>query len=165
MSALTDTDLRIVGMRIPSGAMRGLKGELAPIDNGPIVEMDDFSLRDQTSPAGRKFEGTITSEDVHMPPVFGLWKGSILTIDFPLIIEEPVEIAQIRPAAPGSLFYIDEADAMEVPAPDAPNRGNYPEAAFRCYRPRMTMMLMEPWKLSFDEWGATVGVTMKLREV
>lgn len=161
----TETDLRIEEFRLPAGSMRGLKGELSIIDNGPIIEMLDGSLRDQTSPEARRFEGTLSFADVNAPPLFGVWKGTILHIDFPVIVMEPIEIDQIRPHAPGSLFYVDELDNMEVPGPNVADRGNYPAAAFRCYRPHFTMMVMEPWKLGFDEWDASVSTSLKVREV
>lgn len=153
----TDTDLVIVGRRIPAASMRGLKGDITPIANGVIIEMLDGSMRDQTVEEARKFEISLSCEDVNAPPVWGLWVGSILEIDFPLIIAQPVGEEPLRPAAAGSVFYTDAEDNLEVPEGD-------PRAAWRNYKPHLRIMLSEPWKLGFDEWSASTTLSLKGRE-
>ena len=154
-----DTKLAIAETAIVPASMRGLKGDIQPIDNGPIIEMEDWSLRDMTDPAGRLFEGTLTCTDLRAPPVWGMWKGQILNIDFPDDVYESLALVpvQLRPHAAGSLHYLDADEAFEVPAND-------PRATFRVYRPKLRIMIVEPWKVDFDEWEATNAFTLKWKE-
>lgn len=157
-----DTALAFGNLVLTAAAYRGLTGDIQPIDNGMVIEMLDFSLLDQTVPAGRLYEGTLSTSDMNAPPFFGTFKGHVLTdFDFPSYVAEDLVSfpdGPTRTPVPGSLFYVD-ADDNEVPEGDA-------SAMSRMYRPRFAaVMIMDPWKLGFDEYELKSTFTCKWREM
>lgn len=145
----------LVGRGLPAGCARGVTGTIGPRKNGAVIEMGNGSLRDMTRASGRKFKGTIECDDLRGAPLFGLWIGSLLTIDWIEYVEEPASEPQVRPHVPGTLHFLDDG-GFEVPEA---------QGTWRRYQPRFQAMITDAWEMRHSPWDASVNWSFPWGEV
>lgn len=139
------TELRIEGAEVPPFSARGITQTLEPIDAASKLEravngqMVDFSI-----PAMRKYRSRISSADLNVPAIAGLWPGKVITVDcvtelcFPTAQPE----LQERTAVSGSERTI---------------------GAWTFYKPVLTMICVG-WTSSFEEYHASTAWSYDLEE-
>lgn len=145
-------ELALTGMGIPPFSIRGVTQTLEVLERDDLRRNMNGTLLDLSNSNFRKFVSEIECEDMTSPAQHDIWRGKILTVD--CIVElavagtlpDPPEDWEdnIRPIVPGSLRERD---------------------GFIFYRPRLTMMVVEPPVVERDEWGGVVGWSMTLGEV
>ncbi|BCM83600.1 hypothetical protein [Methylobacterium indicum] len=149
-------EFNIAGRGLPAGSARGVQGTIGLVKNGVVVRMGGGVLRDMTRESARKFKGIIECEDLRGAPLFGLWIGSRLTVDYLDFVEEPINQPQVRPHVPGSLHFLDAA-GFEVPQA---------QGVQRRYQPRFELMITaEGWEMRHDPWAASVKWSFPWEEV
>lgn len=149
-----DSVFAFVGRGMPAASLRGLTCSFKPLP-GKIIEMLDGEDRDVTRAGARKLAYTVRGSDIWVPAFLGQWPGTEVTVDLPCLFVQPVGEAQMRPAAPGTLFFTDAANSAVVAEGGA---------AFRCYNPRVVCHVIG-WTIDDEEDGAIATWTLDLKEV
>ncbi|MBE7732179.1 hypothetical protein [Devosia faecipullorum] len=155
---MKDSNFTLLSIGQMAGSHRGIRQEISPIANGRIRRK--LSGRAYSTARGQfnVFRTTVYFEDVWPPALGGLWVGQRVTIDCAVMLPQPqlVGSAPIRPVVPGTLKFYD-TDMDEVLEGD-------PSAAWFNYCPRLEV-LVEPWNLQEDEWGAVSSGDITFIEV
>ena len=148
------TVLRLSSIGLPPYAARGVTQTLAPIGAATAPRRNvNGGLVDTSDPVFRKFESTVSGDDVAPPAFEMVWPGRILTVDCSAMLtriasteDEPVDTTEgqfERPAVPGSIVV---------------------SGGFITYRPRLQMMVTG-WSMTEDEWRRGVPWSLSLEEV
>lgn len=145
------TILTLSAIGIPPYSARGLKQTLTTINAATNLRRTvNGDLEDVSDPLFRKYESTITGEDVD-PPAFGLvFPGRILTVG--CISELAIQDSTTDPLGPEDLG----RTPVTWPARSADG--------FIFFRPLLTMRVTG-WNTSEDEYGKVVNWTLSLEEV
>lgn len=145
MAVQADTLLILTGMGVPIYSARGLTQEIIQFGaSAQIRESINGTTYDVSRPQSRKYETTITCNDMRVPAADGVWPGMEVTMECVAELCYPDGGIQQRP---------DVTDSL------------YSQNGFTFYRPILSVMLVEPISWQTDEWNATVGWKMKFREV
>jgi hypothetical protein len=143
--------LTLSAIGLPPYSARGLRQTLAPIGGATNLRRTvNGALVDLADPVFRKYESTISGEDVDPPALDLVYPGRTLTVGC---------IAQLAVQTSGT-DPITEEDLGRVPV-----SGSMREAGgFVFYRPQL-VMLVTGWDISEDEWERGVTWSLTLEEV
>lgn len=143
---VANTLLSISGAGLPPFSVRGLTQTLEPIAASAVARRTvNGTLVDLSAPELRKYRSTISCSDQQPPAFDALWPGMILTIESALSLGyETNTVGPDRTAVAGS---------------------EREESGFGFYRLELDMMVVSPWTLSFDEYGAANAWQLDLEEV
>lgn len=142
--ATQSTLLVLRGMGVTPFSARGLTQTLDPITaaldqrrtvNGELLDLSVAELR--------KYTSTISGNDQDVPPLDGVFPGTVMEMDCITELAYKVGGAPSRPVVPGSERTADD---------------------FVFYRPRLQVMLVGS-SVDRDEWGATVSWSIQVEEV
>jgi hypothetical protein len=132
----TGTILTITGVGLPDWSARGLKQRLAPIGLVSKVSRDlNGNAMDLSAIEFRKYETTITCEDVRVPAFDTQWPGSLV------VIECVAELAR---------------GVADTAGRDDVSGSERTEGDFVFYRPILEMMVTG-FNWVHDEWGQRIG--------
>lgn len=143
---MTDnTVLRLHGIGVTPYSARGLSQTLKPIAAaGQVLRTVDGTLVDFSATQFRKYESVITGSDQQPPAFDGVWQGLLVTVEC---------IATLAfdhgTGGPGR---------SEVPGSIKVANGHV------FYRPILVMRVID-FDISFDEYQAQIGWTLRLEEI
>jgi hypothetical protein len=141
---MSDTLLTITGLITPFSA-RGLQQTLEPIEQATSLRRTvNGSLVDLSVAAFRKYTSTISCTDQRVPALNGAWPGVQVTVDC------ITELAYVTSGGSAGRTIVPGSSRVE--------------GTFTFYRPRLTMRITN-WQTNVDEYGASVGWTLRLEEV
>jgi hypothetical protein len=141
-----DTLLTLISMGVPLYSARGLSQTLTPIEAAKNLRRDiNGELVDLSLPQFHKYETEITCSDARSPALDGVWPGRVLTVS--CVAELAFETGSGGP-------YRTPVHGSEHTTTDG----------FTYYRPLLSMMV-EEFQEKKDDWGVTVGWTLKMAEV
>ena len=147
------TLIRLVQTGLPPYSARGVTQSLRPIGGSAVLRRNiNASLMDVSDPIFRKFESTISGDDVEPPAFEMVWPGALLTVHCSAMLsrvvstedstEDTTEGQFERPAVPGSIVIAGD---------------------FIRYRPILEMRVTG-WDMAEDEWRRGVAWSLSLEE-
>lgn len=144
------TELRLEGMDIPPYSARGVTQTLAPIAGSVQMRRTvNGNLRDVADPLFRKYQSTVSCNDMDPPALEDRWPGMILTVDC------VAELATVEGTdGPSTEGFVRD----HVPGSVRSANG------FTFYRPRLIMRIVG-FNVNRDEWGAATSWSLALEEV
>lgn len=148
------TVIRLTSMGLPPYAARGITQTLRPINAAASLRRNiNGALQDVADPLFRKFESTISGDDVEPPAFEMVWPGRLLTVECSAMLrraattddttEDTTEGQFERPSVPGSITIA---------------------GGFISYRP-VLQMRVTGWDMTEDEWRRGVPWSLGLEEV
>lgn len=136
-------ELVVTGIGFPEASVRGVSQTFEPIAESSQLTRDvNGNLIDISNPAFRKFTSTLSCSDQVPPTLAGLWPGMVVTVD---------SVAEWS--------YLTATGAPVRPVVSSRVEGSY-----TFYRPRLVMVVVEPWRQSSDPWNASVQWQLVLQE-
>ena len=143
---MPETVLAIAEIDVPPYSARGVSQTLQPIGGaGRMRRTVNGTLVDVSASQFRKFQSTITCTDQDSPALNGVWPGMTLTVDCipELSYQEATDATAARTVVSGSSRTAN---------------------GFIFYRPQITFKVVD-YRISTDEYGASVGWVLDLEEV
>lgn len=142
---MPETLLTLTGMGIPPYSARGIKENLAPIDEATHLERDvNGGLLDLSPPQMKKYRLSLDCEDINPPALSGVWPGKVT-----LTVETISELS----------FVTAVGFPERTPVIDSTRT----EGLFTFYRPVLTMRVVA-FSVDWDEWPAKVAWKLELEE-
>lgn len=136
-------ELVVTGIGFPEASVRGIIQTLEPINESAQVTRDvNGILIDISNPDFRKFASTLSCTDQVPPALAGLWPGMVVTVD----------------------CVAEWSYLTATGAPIRPVVSSRVEGSYTFYRPRLVMVVVEPWRLGNDVWNASVQWQLVLQE-
>lgn len=137
------TVLVITGPGVPPYSARGLTQTLNPIEaSSQLVRDVNGDLVDVSAEKFRKYESTISCEDVQTPALDGWWPGMTVTVDC------AAELSYLTAAGYPSRTVVESRD----------------EGDFTFYRPRIVFKIRKI-EIERNEYGAVTRWSLDLEEV
>lgn len=138
-------ELIISGASFPEASVRGIVQTLEPIAESANITRDANGVAiDIGNPDFRKFESILSCTDQVPPELMALWPGVVATVT--CVAELPfltIGGAAIRP-----VYGTPRVDLLHT-----------------YYRPILTMVVMEPWRIVNNRWDAEVNWQLRMQEV
>lgn len=170
---MTPSKIDIAALGLGDGSGLGIRESLRPIENGQRRRTINGVLRNTGRPEFRLYELELSSDDVQPPALGNLWPGSIVSV---------VPISEIGVVVPAWQLRFPVTRALEPSSvrgrlPDGrPLRVDY-SASFSTftlpamqstpvriyYRPRLTMMVVDPWSQDESETGGPLSTSWSIR--
>lgn len=151
MTVIDYTILAINGISFPRASARGMTQTLAPIVQASQLQRTvDGDLDDLSLDQFQKYASEITCRDYNAPALDGIFPGRQIVVDcIPELAYEPPT---------------DEVVLGENANRDVVPGSAREEDGFVFYRPRLTMRVID-FQMTRDEYGSTMGWTLRLEEV
>lgn len=145
LPAGADTVLTITGLGGFQYQARGLSQALVLVRNAEPVRTINGRLKDVSNHAFRKYASKITCTDINAPPLDGLFRGDVVTV-------ECAAVLCYKTGNPGSPFRSEVSGS------------SWTLNAFTFYRPVLEMMVMN-LSQNFEEWKSDFQWSVDLEEV
>lgn len=159
------------GSLLPPLTARNCQQSLTPIPNGKLRRTVNGVLVHTGNKGHEKYASTISCKDAQAPAFDGVWQGQTFEVGCLQRLSQPFtggeQVELLRPAVGGSVVVFDGEGKAHEPQNINGNVVTLPGGVmggFVSYCPSLVMHVVE-FKLETDEWGMTVGWTLKLEEV
>ncbi len=158
---------------------RDLTHELAPDDGLQVYRDGNKTLR-LADPIGgltaaKKYRLTISGADIWGMAFGATWPGQQFTVDLAITLWTPLasavnSVTLERSIVPGSDVAARTKDGSDLSVSSVVGSvvtvaSHAGQTAYVGYRPRLTMLLAEPWSLRFERAGFVSSNSLVLREV
>jgi hypothetical protein len=139
------TLLVLTGQGVPYYSCRGAKQTLTPITQSAQVERSiNGGLINLSASQFQKYSSTITCTDQMPPAVDASWAGLAITVQ--------------------CACYLSYATGG-TPQRTVVSASSFTDNGFVFYRPQLSMKIISPWNIDWDEWQHQASWTLNLEEV
>lgn len=180
---MSDTDLLLTGIGIPTFSARGIQEQFAPVDLGELRRDINGNLRDLTNPAlHRKYALALSGSDAYPLPYDGIWRGKAVTVHCTTLLGAPAtfsagagsahlgrEAVSDSGLAQFGTRYTSTVTISHSSGGTADAAANFGDASIAgagmiFYRP-ILYCLVRSWTLDGNEWDGKRAWTLDLEEV